>query len=69
MKHNSIPSAGTEAPQSDTAEVSTSSQPCGNTFVVCSQKENCRCEKSDWLTFVEWAALIGWLVVVVLIFS
>ena len=34
MKPNSIPSAGTEAQKSDAAEVTTSSQPCGNTDVV-----------------------------------
>ena len=41
----------------------------GNTHVVCSQNCQGDCSNSDWLTFVEWAALIGWLVATVLIFS
>ena len=34
---NRITSAGTDAQQSDAAEVPTSSQPCSNTFVIGSQ--------------------------------
>lgn len=31
--------------------------------------ENTNSQNDDWITFLEWAAFIGWMLVVVLIFS
>lgn len=46
---NRTTSAGTDAQQSDAAEVPTSSQPCSNTFVIGSQSP----PKIEPITFVE----------------
>lgn len=61
--------AGTEVQQSNAADVTTSSSHNAKPLVVRSQSPNEIEQTENYIMLLEWLSLIGWLLVIVLIFG
>ena len=68
-KQNRKRQAGTAHDSSTNDDNLTSSQPIANTHVVRSQSPTEIEETENYIRLLEWLSLIGWLLVIVLIFG